>query len=356
MRDFVFDARLPRVVFGAGALRQLPREVAALGARRVLVLCTPGQRRLGERVVALLGDAAAGLFAEAAMHVPVATADAAQAEATRLGADCAVAVGGGSTTGLGKAIALASGLPVVAVPTTYAGSEMTTMYGLTEGGAKRTGRDPRVLPRTVIYDAELSRELPFAVTVVSALNAIAHAAEGLYAPDANPVVDLMAAEGIRAAASALPRLRRDPRDLEARGEALVAAWLCGTVMGAITVGLHHKLCHTLGGSFGLPHAETHAVVLPHALAYNAMAAPAAMARIAASLGTPTAAGGMFDLAQRLGAPTSLRALGLREADLDRATALATTTPYPNPRTVEPQAIRALLQRAFDGTRPEDPSP
>ncbi len=352
MRDFVFDTRLPRTVFGAGSLRHLGREMDALGLKRALVLTTPGQRALGERVAAQLGAHAVGVFAEAAMHVPVETARAACAKASELDADCAVAIGGGSTTGLGKAIALDSGLPVIAVPTTYAGSEMTTMYGLTEAGAKRTGKDVRVLPRTVIYDPELSLGLPFAITVASSINAMAHAAEGLYAPDGNPVIDVLAEEGIRTAAAALPRLQRDPRDVDARGDALVGAWLCGTVMGAITVGLHHKLCHTLGGTFNLPHAEVHTVVLPQALAYNASAAPEAMRRIARALGTATAPAGLFDLAQAHGAAMALRDIGMQPGDLDRAADIAVQNQYPNPRPLERGSIRELLQRAFEGVRPD----
>jgi alcohol dehydrogenase class IV len=350
--DYVLQLRMPKVVFGAGAIRHVRHEVEALGAERALILSTPGQATLAGRVAGLLGPHAAGVFAQAAMHVPVEVARAAIDEALRLDADCAVAIGGGSTTGLAKAIALEAGLPFIAIPTTYAGSEMTTMYGLSEGGAKRTGRDPAVLPRCVIYDPELSLGLPFGVTVVSALNAIAHAAEGLYAPDRNPIVDLLAEEGIRTSAAALPRLQHDPRDLAARGDALVGAWLCGAVMGSITVGLHHKLCHTLGGSFGLPHAEVHAVVLPQALAYNAAAAPAAMARIARALGAPSAPAGLFDLAARHGAPTALSAIGMKADDLDRAADLAVQTPYPNPRPLDRASIRELLQRAFEGIRPD----
>lgn len=350
-RAFVFDTRLPRVVFGAGALQHLIRELDLLGAKRALVLSTPGQSATAERVASLLGERAAGVFAQAVMHVPTEIARAAQGEARRLGADCAIAIGGGSTIGLGKAIALDSGLAVIALPTTYSGSEMTPVYGLTEAGVKRTGRDARVLPRCVIYDPELSLGLPFGITVVSAINAIAHAAEGLYAPDTNPVIDALAEQGISACANALPRLLRNSRDLDARGDALLGAWLCGSVMGSITVGLHHKLCHTLGGSFNLPHAETHTVVLPHAMAYNTDAAPHAMARIAASLGTSTAAGGLFDLAERHSAPTSLKQLGLREEDLARATELAVRNPYPNPSPLSAVRIRTLLQRAFDGVRP-----
>jgi alcohol dehydrogenase class IV len=216
-----------------------------------------------------------------------------------------------------------------------------------------------VLPRTVVYDPELSLGLPFATSVVSMLNAIAHAAEALYAPDGNPVMDVLAEEGIRAGAAALPRLQRDPRDIEARGDALIAAWLCGTVLGNTTIGLHHKLCHTLGGSFELPHAEVHAVILPHALAYNAAAAPIAMAKIARAIAasgaaSPPAAGApraVFDLGRGHGAPTSLAAIGMRAEYLDRAADLALQNQYPNPRPLEPDAIRALLQRAFDGVRP-----
>ena len=359
MREFVFETRLPRVVFGAGALAHLPRELAALGIARALVLSTPGQRGLADRAAALLGERCAGVFAEAAMHVPVEVARAAAAAARRIGADGAVAIGGGSTTGLGKALALDPGIAIVAVPTTYAGSEVTSGYGLTDAGLKKTARDPRVLPRTVIYDPELSLGLPLATSVVSMLNAIAHAAEGLYAPDANPVMDLIAEQGIRAGAAALDGLQRDPRDVAARGDALVAAWLCGTVLGNTTIGLHHKLCHTLGGSFGLPHAEVHAVVLPHALAYNAPAAPRAMATIARALASSQPDGGepgdapaaVFDLGRRHGAPTSLAAIGMRAEDLDRAAELALQSPYPNPRPLEGAAVRALLQRAFDGARP-----
>jgi len=352
MRPFTYVAQPSRVIFGAGALSQLSHEIELLGAKRALVLSTPEQADSARRVAEMLGDRAAGIFAKAVMHVPIESAREARAEARRLGADCAVAIGGGSTTGLGKAIALETGLPILAIPTTYAGSEMTPIYGLTEGGVKKTGRDVRVLPKTVIYDPELTLTLPLAMTVTSALNAIAHAAEGLYAIDANPITSLMAEEGIRACAAALPRLAVDGRDLDARGDALYGAWLCGSVLGAVAMGLHHKLCHTLGGSFALPHAELHAVILPHALAYNAPQVPQAMARIARALGAPEAAQGVQDLAARHAAPTSLKAIGMPEEGLDRVAELAAQNQYPNPRPLERGALRALLQRAFDGVSPQ----
>jgi maleylacetate reductase len=292
-----------------------------------------------------------GVFDRAVMHVPIETAREARELARALGADCAVAIGGGSTTGLGKAIALDSGLPILAIPTTYAGSEMTPIYGITEGGMKKTGKDVRVLPRVVIYDPDLTLGLPVGMSITSGINAIAHAAEGLYATDRNPVMDLMAKEGIAAMGRALPAIKNVANDSTARSDALYGAWLCGTVLGHVGMALHHKLCHTLGGSFNLPHAETHTIVLPHALAYNAAAAPEAMQAIAAALNGRSAAQAVFDLAKDNGAPVALQVIGMKEADLDRACEIAMQNQYPNPRPLERAAIRQLLQNAFEGVRP-----
>ncbi len=351
IRPFTYDQLPGRVVFGAGALAHLPDEVVRLGAARAIVLSTPEQTAVAQNVARHLGARSAGIFAKAVMHVPIETAREARAEARRLDADCAIAVGGGSTTGLGKAIALDSGLPIIAVPTTYAGSEMTPIWGLTEGGLKKTGRDPRVLPRAVIYDPTLTLSLPAALSATSGMNAIAHCVEALYAVDANPIVSMWAAEGIRALAAALPVIVARPDDLAARSDALYGAWLAGASLGAVSMALHHKLCHTLGGTFNLPHAETHTIVLPHATAYNRDAAPEAMARIAHALGAGDAAQGLQALARRLGAPTALRTLGVQEADLDRAADIASREPYPNPRPIDRAAIRALLQDAWSGAPP-----
>lgn len=343
------------MIFGCGALERVGEEIRNLGARRALVLSTPEQRSSAEEVAAILGPLGAGIFSRAVMHVPIETAREAREVARALGADCAVAIGGGSTTGLGKAIALDSGLPVIAIPTTYAGSEVTPIYGITEAGVKKTGRDAKVLPRCVLYDPELTLGLPAGLSITSGINAIAHAAEGLYSTDGNPVMDLMALEGIAALARSLPAIHAEPRDIDARSQALYGAWLCGTVLGNVGMALHHKLCHTLGGSFNLPHAETHTIVLPHALAYNAPAAPLAMQRIAAALGASDAAQGAFDLAQRNGAPTALRDIGMRKDDLERACELALQNQYPNPRPLETGAIRQLLDDAYEGRRPRPAS-
>ncbi|CAB3745706.1 maleylacetate reductase [Burkholderia puraquae] len=349
--DFIYQARPARVIFGAGSLHHLEREVVELGAERAIVLCTPEQRALAQDVIDRLGSRGAGIYDRATMHVPLEIARDARAFASSCGADCAIAIGGGSTVGLGKAIALESSLPILAIPTTYAGSEMTPIYGVTDGGIKRTGTDMRVLPKTVIYDPELTVTLPVELSVASGINAIAHAAEGLYANNANPVMSLIAEEGIRALAKGLPGVRRDGGDLRARSDALYGAWLCGMVLGNVGMALHHKLCHTLGGSFNLPHAQTHTVVLPHALAYNAAHAPDAMRRIARAIGADDAARGLYDLARDNGAPVALKVLGMKETDLDRAADLAVANPYWNPRPVEREALRVLLQYAFEGAPP-----
>jgi maleylacetate reductase len=260
-------------------------------------------------------------------------------------------VGGGSTTGLGKAIALSSPMPILAVPTTYAGSEMTPIYGITEGGAKKTGRSLAVLPKAVIYDPELTLTLPPALSAASGMNAIAHAVEALYSHEGNPIVSLMAEEGIRALSAALPSIMKNPADIASRGEALYGAWLCGIVLGSAGMALHHKLCHVLGGSFNLPHAETHSIVLPHAVRYNYDAAPEAMARIERALAAKPAPAAIYDLEKDLGLPLALSELGLKASDLERAARIATEAPYPNPRKVEYAPVLELLRNAHGGLRP-----
>ena len=351
MEAFTYDALPARVRFGSGTLTLLREEAERLGAKRVLVLSTPQQEDQARQAEALLGPLAAGRFPGATMHTPVEVTERALALATELGADCVVAIGGGSTTGLGKAIALRTDLPQITVPTTYAGSEMTPILGQTEGGRKTTLRSLKVLPEVVIYDVDLTLGLPPGLSATSGMNAIAHAAEALYARDRNPVISLMAEEGARAFARALPRIMDNPRDAEARSDALYGAWLCGACLGAVGMALHHKLCHVVGGSFDLPHAETHTIILPHAVAYNTPAAPEAMARLAAAIGAEDAAAGLFALAQRIGAPRALRDLGMAEAGIDQATREATENPYWNPRPIEPGPIRALIARAWAGEAP-----
>jgi maleylacetate reductase len=344
---FIARTAAVRVRFGESARSIVVEELVALGCSRALVLSTPHQSALAEEFAETLGPLCAGVFPGAAMHTPVDITETALAFSGSVAADCYLAVGGGSTTGLGKALALRTDLPQIVVPTTYAGSEATAILGQTQDGRKTTITDPRVQPEVILYDAELVSTLPIGLTVASALNAMAHAAEALYARDRNPLSTVLAKEGLAAFLEALPKVRANPGDLTARSETLYGAWLCGTVLGQVGMALHHKLCHTLGGSFDLPHAETHAIILPHAIAYNATAVPELLEPLFDLMGGET----LHQFATRMNAPLALRDLGLSEGELDRAAQIATENSYWNPRPVEYRPIRALLQAAWEGSPP-----
>ncbi|MGH9209765.1 MAG: maleylacetate reductase [Acidimicrobiales bacterium] len=357
MRPFVHEALPGRVVFGAGSIDQVPAEVAGLGdPRRVMVVASGSSGAVGERVAEALGPRFAASFGEVRQHVPEALAATATETAGGLEADAVVTVGGGSAIGLGKVIAADRDIPLLAVPTTYSGSEMTPTYGVT-GTQKRTVRDPRALPKVVVYDPELTVDLPARVSASSGMNALAHAVEGLYAAGANPVVSLWAEEAIWQLAAALPAVTSAPSDVEARAEALYGAYLSGATLAVAGIALHHKLCHVLGGRFGLNHADVHAVLLPHVAAFNASAAPEAMgwAAVAFGAGTrePDEVGGcVHDLATKIGAPTSLASIGMPEDGLDEAAALGVAAVgTSNPRPVDERAARELLQAAYEGRRP-----
>ncbi|MFG2367590.1 maleylacetate reductase and hydroxyquinol 1,2-dioxygenase domain-containing protein [Streptomyces mirabilis] len=355
MRNFVYTSHPSRIVFGTGTVGQVREEVERLGCSRVLLLSTPSVAKAAARVRDVLGDVIVAEFDGATMHTPVDVTERALDILRKHSADCLVAVGGGSTTGLAKALALRTDLPQLILPTTYAGSEVTPVLGETQDGRKTTVASPAILPETVVYDVEFTLGLPVGLSVTSAVNAMAHAVEALYAPQANPVIDAMALDAIALSARALPALLAEPSDTAARADLLRAAWLAGTCLGSVGMGLHHKLCHTLGGAFDLAHAATHTVILPHAMAYNAPAARDAMSRIADALGVPDAPSGMFDLITSLGGPTSLRELGMAEADLPQAARLAVATPYPNPRELTPTGIESLLRDAWQGRRPTVPA-
>jgi alcohol dehydrogenase class IV len=316
-----------------------------------MVLATRQRQADAEAMARRLGERAAGAFAGAVMHTPVDVTERAVEAVARCGADGLLAIGGGSTIGLGKAVALRTDLPQIAVPTSYAGSEMTPVLGETLDGIKTTQRSPRVLPETVIYDVALTLSLPPRLSGSSGINAIAHAAEALYAQDRSPLTSLMAEDAVRRLARALPAIVDSPADLDARGEALQGAWLAGACLGAVGMALHHKLCHVLGGAFDLPHAETHAAVLPHAIAYNAAASPGAMQALGRALGTDDPPRALYDLAGRVGAACSLRALGMPQDGIDRVADLALAAPYWNPRPLERKAIRGLIAAAWAGERP-----
>lgn len=351
MREFTYEATSARIVFGPGcAERVLAEEIERLGVQRLLIVAT-------SRNASLIATPAKALpvvatFDGVRPHVPVETVNLAVALATRTGADAVLSVGGGSTTGTAKAIALRTSLPIVAVPTTYAGSEVTPVWGTTEGARKITGRSSVVVPKTVLYDPALTMTLPVAMTAASAMNAMAHCVEAVYAPGANPITDLIAAEGVRVLADALPTVMADLSDAVGRAGLLYGAYLAGSAFAGAGSGLHHKICHVLGGAFGLPHAETHTVLLPHVAAFNEPAVPALRTRVAPALGAGDVAGGLTRLAARIGAPTSLAQIGLAEADLDAAVRLVLEKDLSdNPRHVGEAEARLILTGALRGSPP-----
>ncbi|MET7393825.1 maleylacetate reductase [Dactylosporangium sp. NPDC005572] len=340
-----------RVRFASGgAARAVAQEVERLGAARVMVIAAPGESALAERISA--GLPVVLVHDEVVMHVPVPVAERARAAAAEHDVDAIVSVGGGSTTGLAKAIALTAGVPIIAVPTTYAGSEATNVWGLTEGARKTTGVDPRVLPHAVVYDPALTRSLPVGLSVASGLNALAHCVDSMWAPRTDPIDAALAAEGIRALASGLPQVVDDPEGLPGREETLYGAYLAAVAFASAGSGLHHKICHVLGGMYNLPHAPTHAVVLPYVLALNGPAAPAAADRIARAFGSDTAIEGLQALRRRLDAPRALRDYGLHEAQIPAAVdAILPAVPDTNPAAVTADDLQRLLHDAWEGAEP-----
>jgi alcohol dehydrogenase class IV len=351
VKPFVYVALPSRILFDAPVAQTLPREIERLGCRRALLLSTPEQAAAVRSMALQLGPIVAGLFSGAAMHTPVAVTETAIQELRASRADCVVAIGGGSTIGLAKAIALRTDLPHIAVPTTYAGSEVTPIIGQTENGRKTTQRTLKVLPEVVIYDVGLTMSLPVNLSVTSGMNALAHAVEGLYAEDANPVISLLAERGIAALAAALPVLAHAPQDRPARSEALFGAWACGTCLGAVGMSLHHKLCHVLGGSFNLPHSETHTIILPHALAALLPFLPDVRAILARALESNDPAGKLFDIPAGLGAKMALRDIGMPRDGLERAVRETFETRYWLPSPLDEADLRKLLDNAWHGLRP-----
>lgn len=349
--EFVYNANPSRVIFGAGSRTKIAEELDRLGIGRAIVISTPDQSALAAQIAREIGGRAGIMYPGAVQHTPVEVTESALLAVGSVRADGCLAIGGGSTTGLSKAIAYRTDLPQLVVPTTFAGSEMTPILGQTEAGRKTTLSSPKVLPETVIYDPELTVTMPSFIAGPSGMNAIAHAVEALYAKDRNPIVSMMAEASIRALGKALPVLMDEPANAGAHAEALYGAWLAGVCLGAVGMAIHHKICHTLGGTFNLNHADIHALMIPYTSAYNREAAPEAMARIAAALGTEDGPTGIYRLTQRAATWRSLAEMGLTQAALDKAADIAMQNPYYNPRPVTREGVREMLQAAFEGRAP-----
>lgn len=348
---FELDVQAQRVVFGAGRIRDVPDELTSLGVSRALLIATRSAKEVADQIAGYLGRRLVTRIHEVAQHVPAGDVVAALDLVTETSPDGLVTIGGGSAVGLGKAVAVQTSLPLLAVPTTYSGSEATPIYGIT-GEHKRTARDPRALPRVVVYDPALTLPLPRQVTITSGLNAMAHCVEALYAPGANPVTTLLAREGISLLGRALPVAATRPADLPARTDALRAAYLAGWSLTTAGTALHHTLCHVIGGTHGIDHGALHAALLPYVAAYNAPFAPEAMSVVADALGTSDGPAALRRLAEDLGAPTDLASLGLPESALEEAVGRAiTAVGGRNPRPVDPASLRRMLDDACAGRPP-----
>lgn len=347
---FTHEGVPTRVVFGLGARHGLADELDRLGLSQVMLIASGSSRAEADALAAVLDHRLTWRVDGVRQHVPTELAERVTADAARVGADGVVTLGGGSATGLGKAVAL-SGLPLVAVPTTYAGSEMTPIWGLTSGGRKQTGRDPQVLPRTVVYDPELTFGLPPLVTAASGMNAVAHCLEALWAPGASPLSGPLALDGARALCESLPAAIAAPRDPKFRSRALVGACQAGMALASAGTGLHHRLCHVLGGRHGLPHAQTHAALLPHVVGFNEPVLGALAPRMAIAVGAGRASSGLHDLAVRMGLGMALSELGMPEAAIAEVAAEVAADPPPNPRPVDEACLRSLLRAAWEGDGP-----
>lgn len=353
---FTHESLSQRVVFASGeAAAGVVAEVQASGGTRVFLIASERENHLvADPIDAALRIAGHTVLRhdEVVMHVPVAVVERARHASLRAEVDVIVTVGGGSTTGLGKAVALTTRLPIIAVPTTYAGSEATNVWGLTDGETKTTGEDARVLPRSIIYDATLLTTLPSDLSVASGLNALAHCVDSMWGPRADPIDRALGGEAIRALADGLPTVAGDGSSIEGIEQTLYGAYLAAVAFASAGSGMHHKICHVLGGMFDLPHAQTHAVVLPYVLAFNAPNAPEAERRIAASLGevfgTSTVAG-LAALRDAVEAPRALRDLGMPNDGVAKAVApILAAVPANNPTPLTKENLTALLRAAWEG--------
>lgn len=339
------------MIFEAGSVSLLNEELDLINAERVVIICGNHASELIEAIVNDLGSRVVKVISGSTMHVPIDLIETTITSVKDAGSDVILAVGGGSSIGLAKAIARRVKVPIVALPTTYSGSEMTPIWGETHDGVKTTGRDPFVRPITVVYDPELTLSLPLQSTVTSVFNALAHAVESMYSPDQTPISDLISREAIRLAVTALPKLVKDPLSLELRSSLLQSSWLCGTVLGTTTMALHHKICHVLGGAFRLPHAQTHTIILPYVLQFNAPAIPGVYKDLASIMNADDPANALWELGDSLGAPKSLVEIGM---DIDwvpiAVEQLLTETGYYNPREVSGNELTAIILRAARGER------
>jgi alcohol dehydrogenase class IV len=384
MDSFHYLSSAQEVIFGPGSLIQLGEAVERFGCQRLLLCTGRSVRAAGhvDAVQSILGERLVHVFDRLLPHVQDYQVSEVLALSIENNIDAVIGLGGGSPIGMAKAISIALEekkighpasaaspvvqplFPAVAIPTTYAGSEMTSTYGTTKTDEtpprKVTVSDPKVTPKLVVYDPQLTLDLPPEMTASTGINALAHCIEALYSITRNPLSTAAALSGIRHISAALERCFRDGKDLEARTEMLLGAHLAGLSMSSIKIGLHHGLCHVLGGAANVPHGIANSIMLPHALRFNADATASQLLPAAEAIGIPSngaspvkvvefAAQWVFDLVGRMGLPRRLRDVGVKEADLPHLAQLGfqnrTVQNNPKPITAATQ-IETLLREAW----------
>lgn len=350
MNRFQVTPRTHQVIFGEPFAEVLRRELPRHGSGSYFLVTTAGMRcRFEAQAPEDILQRCSGRFTEAVPHVPSEVARRACERIAAAKAQLILAVGGGSALDTAKAVAHDLALPIVAVPTNFSGSEVTYNFGLTTGGVKQTIIDPKVLPHTVIYDPAMLSSLSDEVAACSGVNAIAHAIEAMYAVNANPMTGAIAEAGIRNLVAGLAA-RQTERSTDANAQCLMGAWLCGEVLAQVGMALHHRMCHVLGGTFGLPHAAAHTVMLPYSIEFNYGFAPA-LSALADLFDPDSLAAGLAAFSRRLGAPTNLGELGFRHEDIAQAARLALATPLNNPRAVNAADVERILAKALAGAVP-----
>jgi len=353
MKSFIHNSLPARVIFGNGSIQLLGDEITKLGAKSPLFCCTPGRENESKFLIESLNLVNAKLCPIAEQYIPLPMVKEGRRLAKKHRADCAVSYGGGTAVGLAKAIALEQEIPVISVVTTFSGSETTDLQAILTDGLRVGYKSEWILPKIIIYDPEAAMGVPVEILIPSGVNAIAHGVESCYSQGATPVNNLIAGEGISAMASALKRISSGEDNSNARGDGLYGAWLCGTSLGSAGVALHHKFAHVLGSTFALEHSMVHTAALPYSVAYTAPGAPEAMKHISAALGsngTP-AATALYELNKEIGAPTSLKEIGMPLEGIEKAARMIAENPYPNPVPVKYDLIFSMIEDAWHGRPP-----
>jgi len=348
---FAYNPVPVRTVFGYGAVNSLGRELERLSITRPIVICSPGRANLGRQLVDLVKPARAHLCDAGLTAMPEDAFQRVMAEMKSVDSDGIIGVGGGSPIGLLKAAAAHTLLPAIAVVTSYSGSEMSANWYTRKGWEQTGANTSNALPKTVIYDPELTLEFPVTMTAASGMNAINHAVETLYSAETNPIVQDLSEEAIRRLGRSLPRIVEDPSDRGARYDALYGAW--HAAMFRARQGLSHAIAQRCRSLFDLVHAESHAISVPYTVAFNQDAAPDAMKRIEHALKVDNAALGLYELNVRLGLATGYKALGVAENDLGEAVKVIMEQTFTNPRPVSEGDLRGILGQAFGGAPPKN---